>query len=332
MPNPVPITLLVDDSCPLVHVYRYHWADVHKRPPTTGDGRPLVDTVPNGFLDRFCDVVERHGLAGKFSIIPMPAGRGDIVRGVAGHPPELTRQWLATAVARLGGRFDFSPEGLTHNLAVDLATGGFLAEGESVWSQHETRATLTPYLIRALELLQAAGIDATGITSCWVFGQQVEAEYIAALVAAQKAVNGRDLSWYYLHIWHRHPGDRPYIAYAREGTTLVSINSTVDDHFWATIDSPRSDRAWIESVTDRLLTADGRGGAIRAVLDAGGWPILMTHWQSFFANGLETGLAVLDLLGERVASALAGEVQWTSCLELARRTVAAWQERQGGIS
>jgi hypothetical protein len=48
----------------------------------------------------------------------------------------------------------------------------------------------------------------------------------------------------------------------------------------------------------------------------------MTHWQAFFANGLETGLAVLDELGRRVTTALSGEVEWASCSELARRTVA----------
>jgi len=45
MSNRVPIALLVDDSCPLVHVYRYHWEDVLKRSPTTDDGRPLLDAV-----------------------------------------------------------------------------------------------------------------------------------------------------------------------------------------------------------------------------------------------------------------------------------------------
>ncbi len=321
MSKPIPITLLVDDSCPLVHVYRAHWADVHHRPPATDDGRPLLETVPNAFLDRFCDVAERRGLAGKLSIVPMPAGRGDIVRGIEGYDPRLTREWLDTAQRRLADRFDFCPEGLTHNLTVDLATGGMLPEGESVWSQHQDRTALTPYLVRALELLQTAGVNATGITSCWVFGQQVEAEYIQSMVAALKAVYGRDLGWYYLHIWHRYPDSRPYVAYAQGPTRLVAINSTVDDFFWACINNPRTDRAWVEEVADRLLTADGRAGAIRTVLDAGGWPILMTHWQSLFANGLETGLAVLDLLGERVSRALAGEVQWTSCLELAQRTV-----------
>ncbi len=320
----VPITLLVDDSCPLIHIYRSHWVDVHQKAPVTNDGRPLLETIPNSFLERFCDVVQRHGMAGKFSIVPAPAGRGDVVRGIEGFDERLTREWLRIVHTRLGGRFDFCPEGLTHNLAVDLNTGAMLNQGEAEWSESQNRTTLTPYLTRGLELLKAAGIDTTGITSPWVFGQKVEAEYIASIVAAQKAVNDRDFAWYYLHIWHRYPDNRPYVAYAHAGTTLVSINSTVDDIFWETINCPRTDRAYIEAVADRLLTSSGQAGAIRSVLDAGGWPILMTHWQSFFSNGLETGLAVLDLVGHRIATALAEEVEWTSCLGLARRTAAAW--------
>jgi hypothetical protein len=322
MAERIPISLLVDDSCPLVHVYRNHWVDVHGRQPLTDDGRPLREFIPNEFLDRFCDVVGRHGMAGKFSIVPAPAGMGDIVDGIAGFDPALTQAWIATAQARLAGRFDFCPEGLTHNLAVDLASGAFFPQGEADWSQTQRRDTLTPYLTRELELLKAAGFDVTGITSCWVFGQQVEAEYLAAMAAALRAVYGRELGWYYLHIWHRYPESRPYIAYGRGGATLVAINSTVDDFFWETINTARSDRAYVESVADRLLTVDGRGGAIRAVLDAGGWPILMTHWQSFFSNGLETGLAVLDVLGQRVADTLGDQVEWATCMELTRRTLA----------
>jgi hypothetical protein len=319
----IPITLLVDDSCPLIHVYRNHWVDVHNNLPQTRDGRPLLEYIPNAFLERFCDVVERRGLAGKFSIVPAPGGLGDIVHGIAGFDAQLTRDWLNTAQRRLSERFDFCPEGITHNLAVDLASGKMLDAGESVWSQTQDRRSLTPYLVRELELLRDAGIAASGMTSCWVFGQKVEAEYIAAMVAAQKQVNDLDSSWYFLHIWDDYPETRPYIAFAQGKTTLVSINSTVDDFFWETINSPRSDAEFINTVADQLLTADGRGGAIRRVIDAGGWPVLMTHWQSFFSNGSETGLAVLDELGRRVQQALANEVSWATCSEIARRTLAA---------
>jgi hypothetical protein len=318
---PTPITLLVDDSCPLVHVFRCHWEDVHHRPPQTKDGRTLIDRVPNEFLDRFCDIVERRGMAGKFSIVPAPGGLGDVVQGIAGDP-EGTRAWLETAKRRLPPRFDFTPEGITHNLAVNLATGEYFPQGESDWSQTQTREMLTPYLVRQLELLRDAGIDATGVTSPWVFGIRVEPEYIAAIVAAQQQVYGRRFSWYFLHMLHDRPDARPWVALKEGETTLVAIPSTVDDFWWETIDSPRTDAAYIGEVTDRMLTEDGRGGKIRVVLDAGGYPVLLTHWQSLISNGLGTGLDVLDELGRRIRERLAGEVEWVSCLELARRTAA----------
>lgn len=318
-----PISLIVDDSCPLVHVFAHHWRDVHHRPLVTSDGREMPLWIPNAFLDRFCDVADRHGIAGKFSVVAAPAGLGDVVAGIAGHDPGLTRAWLDTARRRLAARWDFCCEGLTHNLAVDLATGATLPESENAWSQHQSRATLTPYLTRQLELLRDAGIDAAGVTSPWVFGIRVEDEYVAAIVAAQRAVYGRSFSWYFLHMLWDRPSARPWIAHRDPENTLVAIPALVNDFWWETIDSPRTDPEFVGGVTDRLLTADGRGGKIREVLDAGGWPIVLTHWQSLFSNGLESGLAVLDELGRRVSATLADEVEWQSFSEIARRVAAA---------
>ncbi|MCA1594825.1 MAG: hypothetical protein LC772_00135 [Chloroflexi bacterium] len=316
---PTPIALLVDDSCPLVHVYRRHWEDVHHRAPVTDDGRPLLDDIPNSFLDRYCDVVERRGIRGKFSIVPAPAGRGDIVHGIDGYGVTETREWLDTAKRRLSQAFDFTPEGITHNLAVNLQDGGYYDLGESDWSQTQSRATLYPYLVRQLSLLREAGFDATGVTSPWVFGIQVEEEYTAAIAAAQKEVYGREFSWYFLHMLDGQPESRPRVALREGTTTLVSIPSTTSDVFWRTINSPRTDPEFISSVADLLLTPDGRSGAIRTVLDAGGWPVLLTHWQSLFSNGTEAGLAVLDEVGRRVEHNLKGHVEWVTCLEMARR-------------
>jgi len=84
--------VLVDDSCSLIHVFRNHWEDVHHNQPLTADGRQLLETIPNALLERFCQVVEAYQIAGKFSIVPAPAGKGDIVTGIAGYSRLLTRQ------------------------------------------------------------------------------------------------------------------------------------------------------------------------------------------------------------------------------------------------
>ncbi len=316
----VPISLIVDDACPLVHVFAVHWRDVHHKPLVTPDGRERPLWIPNDFLSRFCDVVERHGMAGKCSIVPSPGGQGDVVRGIEGHDPALTREWLDIARERLSARWSFCSEGITHNLTLDLATGDYLPESENDWSQHQDRTTLTPYLVRQLELLRDAGIDATGVTSPWVFGIKVEPEYIAAIVEAQKQVYGRRFSWYFLHMIHDRADVRPWVAYQGDDATLVSIPADTDDVFWATIDSPRTDREFVTEIADQLLTPDGQGGRIRELLDAGGWPILLTHWQSLFSNGLETGLAVLDEVGARLTAGLGDEVEWLSAMEMAERT------------
>src|SRR5437867_3551376 len=110
-----PLALLIDDPTPLIHLYRHHMRDIHgskemaaaPRPGEAGAGGvDLVETIPNAFLDRFCDVVERRGIKGKFSIVPAPMNRGDVVRGVAGYDPALTREWMATVRRRLPPYFD----------------------------------------------------------------------------------------------------------------------------------------------------------------------------------------------------------------------------------
>jgi hypothetical protein len=78
---------------------------------------------------------------------------------------------------------------------------------------------------------------------------------------------------------------------------------------------------FMKSIADNYITYDGRGGRITRVIENGGLPVLVTHWQSLFSNGLETGLKILDMVGERIERHLGSQVEWKSCMELARKTV-----------
>ncbi len=325
---PVPIALLVDDSCPLVHVYRYHVEHVHRRAPRTNDGRPLVDSIPNSFLEAFCDLVQRYELRGKLSVVPAPAARGDIVAGVDGDVV-ATRAWIDAVNRRIAGAFDFSPEMITHDLTVDLRTGALTDLDESAWSQTQDRSALTPYVARALEYLRAAGLDATGVTSPWVFGENVESEYVAAIAEAQWSVFRRRRSWYFLHVLAAHASVRPWVACRGGGREVVSIPATVDDVAWRTIDAADSSRAFVRMLADEIVGADGRGGFVTGVIEAGGWPILVTHWQSLYSNGRATGLLVLEEVARRIRTGLGDRVTWASCTELADLTLAAGTPRPG---
>ena len=316
-----PIMLIVDDSAPIAHVYRCHVIDVHRQPPATDDGRPLLEDIPNTFMERFVTMVQRWGLRGKFSIVPGLGGRGDLVNGISGGRLDEIREWLDLARKGLAACMDFCPECITHNLTVDLERGGFLPLGEYDWAATQTEETLTPYLTRALEMLRDADIEATGVTSPWAFGIQVEPAYRRAIIAAMKAVYGRDRTWYFLHDRHQHPETTPQVVVDEPPTKLVSIACTVNDHCWQTIHSPDTGEAYVSGIADRFLTPDGRSGDVLTVLQAGGWPILVTHWQSLFSNGLGTGLAVFDEVARRVEQHLSGRAVWCSASEVMERAI-----------
>lgn len=113
---------------------------------------------------------------------------------------------------------------------------------------------------------------------------------------------------------------KPWVALTG-ASTVVAIPAIGDDLLWDTIwkiGAPGPDD--IARLSDQFLTRDGRAGLIRRVVDAGGWPVLVCHWQTLFSNGHETGLAVLDEVADRVSRGLGDAVRWMTCMEMARLT------------
>ncbi len=302
----VPISLIVDDPAPGVAVYHYHI-----NPPFTKDGRPLVKFYPNELLYRFCDVIERNGIKGKFSVVPMAANQGDILHGFEGVSEETLRDWMDTVKTRVQKNFSLCPEILTHNMAIDLETGKPLPLNERDWAATQTRETLTPYIAKALSILKEAGITAIGVTSPWDFGIEVEEEYCAAISKAVYEVNGSKKAWYFLRTLRERPNARPWVALEEDGRTVVSIPSSTRDRIWQTIDTTETSDEFVSRVADMLITEDGKGGDIVDILNSNGYPIICTHWQSMMSNGLGTGIRVLETVAKRVEKNLSDRVEWT---------------------
>lgn len=304
--NRTPISLIIDDPAPRVFVY-YEHSTTRK----TADGRPLVNEVPNDFLAAFCDVAERWGISGKYSVVPCPGGRGDIVNGITGFAKEEIDWWLKTAAKRLSPYFAFCPEILTHAGAIDLATGKMMDIRENDWSDSQDRTTMTPYIARALTLLKQAGIDATGVTSPWDFGVHVEDEYAHAISDAMFEVWGRTDVWYFCRSLYDIPGAKPWIPINENGRRVVAMPGTIPDMMWKAMDTTDTSEEYVLKVADEYITADGSDGKIVKMLASGGIPILTTHWQSLFSNGARTGLRILNEIGRRVNENLSDKVVWT---------------------
>lgn len=302
-----PISWIIDDPAPVISVYYEHASK-----NTTNDGRPLIPTYPNESLFRFCDIIERHGIRGKFSVVPMPGNKGDVVNGLDGVPKAELDEWLNCVRTRLMPAFSVGPEMLTHHKAVDLTDGSALPMNERDWASTQDRNSLVPYISKALSLLKEARLHALGVTSPWDFGIEVEDEYEFSISASVEAVTGSKNAWFFLRGLRNRPNAKPWVAREDNGRTLVSIPATTRDYIWGTIDTPRTDETYVSEIADNLITADGKDGEIIRVLETGGYPILITHWQSLMSNGLYTGLRVMDEIGARISTHLSDKVEWMS--------------------
>ena len=135
-----PISLIIDDAAPVVSVYYTHAGRT-----ATKDGRPLAQYYPNSLFFRFCDIAERYGLRGKFSVVPMPGNLGSVAGSIEGVSGADLSAWLEGVKQRLCPAFSVCPEMLTHNFAVDLATGAALPLNEQEWASEGTGVgQLTP--------------------------------------------------------------------------------------------------------------------------------------------------------------------------------------------
>ena len=312
----VPISLIIDDPAPVVSVYH-----AHSDTGYTLDGRPLIPHVPNDFLRAFCSVVKERGLKGKFSVIPMPGNQGDILNGLHGVEDALVKEWLDLVKEQLVPAFTVGPEMLSHHKAVDIATGEAMELREDVWASDKDRTELTPYIAHALSLLKKTGFEAYGVTSPWAFAIEVEDEYAAAISKAVYEVTGRTEAWYFLRGLRGVPEAKPWVAHEQEGRTVVSIPATTTDHFWQTIDTTETSDEYVKRIADELITEDGTAGEIIRVLENGSYPVLITHWQSLFSNGLGTGLRALNEVGRRIQTHLSDRVEWKSFEELLQMVV-----------
>ena len=79
---------------------------------------------------------------------------------------------------------------------------------------------------------------------------------------------------------------------------------------------------YISRVADELITKDGKEGEIIRVLETGGYPILITHWQSLASNGLFTGVKVLREVAKRIEDNLSDRVEWMSVEEIMEMVIA----------
>lgn len=310
----VPFSLIIDDGSPVDPLF-------YELP---GYETPFL--VPAEFTERVAGTLERFDIHGKLTIIPMPSCLGRIDKSLKRVPQEHLQAFLKIVRERIASRFDITPEFLTHLRAYNLKTGDYQHIYEDVWITHAPLEEIVDYFVLAFQILQNVGLNATGITSPWVAGIDVEKKYAQALAEAQWKVFRRRLTWYFLYATEWGAPRQLSIEYQapERGQSVVSVPANFTDLFWSMELPSRAERQkFISANIDRVLSPDGRSGRIRELVDSG-YPVdLLTHWQSLYTQGTALGLEGLAVLAGRIRSVFGSSMEWISCSERARRFVHA---------
>ncbi|RKY59780.1 MAG: hypothetical protein DRP94_02580 [Candidatus Latescibacterota bacterium] len=289
-----PVSLMIDDSSP---------------------GEPIYSE----FVEEFSRFVEETGVKGKFTVMPytFPEALDQALRG---ERPARIRRLLEEVRRHIAPNFDITPEMLTHNPVVDLRTGGFVypCVPEHIWSQDQDAETLAPYIARALQILKEVGLEATGVTSPANFGRDVEGEYARAVLEAQKQVNGRSLTWYFLHVEPEAGTVLPRLVLVDEARreAVVSITSGYGDY---RRDPELEGRPISEKAlryADQYIAPDGGGGRLVELFRAGSYIIFHHHWWRMMED-CRLGFEVLREVVGRMGEAFGKGIRWMRTSEVA---------------
>jgi hypothetical protein len=313
----VPASLIVDDPAPCINPFYYYRLQVDHEGAERHEPR-----IPLDFLEQFADLCGAHGLRGKFSVLPYPAGLGSILDGWPGCDRAELAGWLAIARARIAPHFDITPEILTHTLALDLTTRTLLPQSEQDWMADRSPDELTGYMGAALAILKAAGFQPSGVTQPVDFAGS-RADYARATLQAMRASGGPALTFFFIDGYFDGPPvpDHEVVLLDRErGEAVVSILAYCNDYFWPT--QHVTDRR-AEQVVDGLISADGRASRLAELAAAGCWLTLVCHWQTLYSDGSREGLRALDLAAARLQRAYGPRLLWLTLGEITRYRAAS---------
>jgi hypothetical protein len=312
----IPISLIIDDGSPVDPLF-------YELP---GYETPFL--VPAEFTRRVADTFDKFDVRGKFTVIPMPSCLGRIDQSLKRVPQDHLEEFLKLMRERIAPRFDITPEYLTHLSAYDLENGTFRRHlYEDTWITQASPDEIVRYFSLAFQILKNVGLEATGITSPWYSGRDVEKKYAKAVGDAQWNVFKRKLTWYFLNA--ARDSEKPFqcsIEYknTEHGQTVVSIPSNAGDIFWSMDLPTRVERLkFINDGIDRLISPDGRTGRIRQLIESGHPVVIVSHWQSLYTQGTGIGLEGFAALAERLQKVFGNGFEWMTLSEVAQRYAAS---------
>ncbi len=277
----VPISLIIDDSAPLVNLNYFFIRDRNRDTGETRRWEDLPVVIPESFTREFGEWCAEQGVKGKFSVVPCPAGLGRIDQGLPLFGRRQIESWLAMCREVIVPQFDITPEMLTHTYVLDLET--LQPVEPRIWEQYEwatlpedQEERIVDYIALACQILVNVGLIPQGVTSPGGFGGRNLPFYARVAGEALRRVTGQATPYFFQRVVKEPPVASPVWYADREaGTAVGEVIACTDD--WT-----GSWTGYGEVHVDRYITSDLQGGRLPWVIDAGGPCILCSHWQGFY--------------------------------------------------
>ncbi len=93
----VPVSMILDDSCPVVNLSHF-WIKLRQQSGRAGGTEHNPDEmpveIPEAFARKFGEWCGENGVKGKFSYVPMPGGLGTIDLGLPGFSKAHLDSWI----------------------------------------------------------------------------------------------------------------------------------------------------------------------------------------------------------------------------------------------
>jgi hypothetical protein len=276
----VPLSLIIDDSAPLVNLNYFFIRD---RNECTGQNQRWEDVpvvIPESFTRAWAEWCGENGVRGKFSVVPCPAAIGRIDQDLPLFGRKQLNSWLAMCRSVIMPNFDITPEMLTHTFILDLKTLQPLPGRP--WEQYDWQQLpadeelVTEYIAFACRILANVGLTPAGVTSPGGFGGKSLALYAKTAGNAVRAATGNPTPFFFQQIRTTPPVPVPvWYADKDRGTAVGEIIACTGD--WT-----GNWTGYGETDADKYITADLQGGCLPAMIDAGGPVVLCSHWQGFY--------------------------------------------------
>jgi len=303
----VPVSLIIDDSTCLVNMAHYGIPQFRQAFPDRygQDWKSLPREIPDAFVRRFVEWSRRHGVKGKYSIVPYPACVGWVDRFLPGWSKTELEQSLELVREEVTQDWDIHPEMISHTRVIDLSTGRPYREASPAymenwdWSQDKSTDVLAEYMAYALRVLKQAGLPCEGITSPGTFGRQNRPNYARAVLEAVRDVYGAEVPHFFRDLYTDPDRSVEPQVFLADGLTsddpqcVVSVIGCTGDWFggWDGL-TPGS--------ADRFITPDLERGRLVEVIESGEPALMVCHWPGIYYNGKELGFDIFKTVVRRL--------------------------------